>query len=83
VDDVWVLLEVRVQDDLHLDLPGREAALLKGMFLVYEFDGDDGLGCIYGYGFADGSVGALADCFADEAEGQVCGQGSDLTLCSC
>jgi hypothetical protein len=62
-----------VQHDLHLDLLGREAALLKGMFLIDEFDGDDGLGRIDGYGFADGGVCALADCFAYEAEGEVCG----------
>jgi hypothetical protein len=72
-----------VQDNLHFDLLGREATLLKGMFLVDEFDGDDGLGRIDGYGFADRSVCALADCFADEAEGEVRGQRSDLTLCSC
>jgi hypothetical protein len=64
-------------------LLGREATLLKGMFFVDEFDGNDGLGRIDGYGFANGSVCALADCLADEAEGEICGQRSDLTLYSC
>jgi hypothetical protein len=50
------------------------------MFLVDELDSDDGLGCIYGYCFADGSVCALADGLADKAEGKVGRQRSDLAL---
>lgn len=69
-----------MEDDFHLDLLGREAAMLECVVFVDELYGDDGLGRIDGRGFADGSVGALADGFADEAEGEVGGKGSDLTL---
>lgn len=78
--DVWVFLQVRVQDDLHLDHLGREPTGFEGMFFVDEFDSDDRLGCVYGYGFADGSVCALADGFAHEAEREIGWEGSDLTL---
>lgn len=50
--DVLVFAEVLVQDDLHLDLLRREAALLECMFLVDEFDRDDRFGFIVGYSFA-------------------------------
>jgi hypothetical protein len=53
------------------------------MLLVDELDCDDGLGRIDGDGFADGGVCALADGFADEAEGEVCGERSDLALHNC
>lgn len=71
VDDVRVLFEVRVEDDLHLDLLRREAALPKGMFFVDELDRDDGFWRIDRYGFADGGVCALTDGFADEPKGKV------------
>jgi len=60
-----------VQDDLHLNLLGRKAAMLESVLLVDELDSDDGLGRIYGCGFADGGICALADGFAYEAEGEV------------
>lgn len=69
-----------MEDDFHLYLFRREAALSKGMFFVDELDRDDGLRRTDRYGFADGGVCALADGFADEAEGKVRGQGGDLTL---
>lgn len=53
------------------------------MFLVDEFYCDDGFGRVGGHGFADGCVCALADGFADEAEGKVRGERSDLALCGC
>ena len=53
------------------------------MFLVDKLDRDDGFGRVDGYGFADGCVCALADGFADEAEGKVRGQRGDLTLRDC
>ena len=71
--DVLVFFEVRVEDDFHLDLLGAEAPLPEGMFLVDEFDRDDGFRRVDGYGFADGCVCALTDGFADEAERKVCG----------
>ena len=83
VYDVWVLLEMRVEDDLHLDLFRRKATLPKGMFFVNEFDRDDGFRRIDWYGFADGCVCALTDGFADETEGKVRGKRSDLALCNC
>lgn len=51
------------------------------MFLVDEFDCDDGFGRVDGDGFANGCVCALADGFADEAEGEVRGKRGDLALC--
>lgn len=53
------------------------------MFFVDEFDSDDWLVCVYGDGSADGSVCALADGFADETEGEIRGEGRDLTLYTC
>jgi hypothetical protein len=50
------------------------------MLLVDELDCDDGFGCIDGDGFADGCVCALTDSFADEAEGKIRGEGSNLAL---
>lgn len=72
-----------MQYDLHLDHLWCEPAGLKGMFFVDEFDSDDWLVCVYGDGSADGSVCALADGFADETEGEIRGEGRDLTLYTC
>jgi hypothetical protein len=51
--DILMLAEVLMQNDFHFNLLGREAALLECMFLIDELDGDDGLGSIVGYCFAD------------------------------
>jgi hypothetical protein len=66
-----------------LDLLGCEATLFKGMFFVDELYSNDRFRRIYGDGFADGSVCALADGFADKAEGKVRRKRGDLTLCRC
>ena len=50
--DILMFAEVLVQDDLHLDLLRREAALLECMFLVDELDRDDGFWLVVGYSFA-------------------------------
>jgi len=52
VYDILMFAEVLVQDDLHLDLLRREAALLECMFLVDELDRDDGFWLVVGYSFA-------------------------------
>lgn len=72
-----------MKNDLHMDLLWREAAMLESVLLVDELDGDDGLGRIYGRGFADRGICALANGFAYEAERKVRGQRRDLTLISC
>jgi hypothetical protein len=72
-----------MQDNFHLDLFRSKAALLKGMLLVDELDCDDGLGRIGGNGFANGGICALTDRFADQAEGKVCGERSNLALWYC
>lgn len=53
MDDVVVLSEMCVQDYFHLDLLRSEATGAEGMFFVYELDCDDGLGCVFGDGFAN------------------------------
>jgi hypothetical protein len=80
VYDIRMPVEVLVQSDLHIDLLRGEPAMLKGVFFVDKLDGNDRFLCIDGDGFADRGVGALTDGFADEAEGKVRGEGSDLTL---
>jgi hypothetical protein len=72
-----------VQDNFHLDLLGREAAMLECVLLVDELYGDDGLGRVDGCGFADGSVCALADGLADKSEGEIRGERRDLALLGC
>lgn len=57
-----------VQDNLHLYLLRREAALFECMILVDEFDGDNGFGSVVRDGFADGGICPLSDGFADESE---------------
>jgi hypothetical protein len=51
--DVGVVLQAFVQRDFQLDLSGLQTADLEGMLFVYEFDRDDGTGCVWGNGFAD------------------------------
>lgn len=77
---VGVFLEMGVKDDLHLDLLRSEATMLERMLLIDELDGDDGLRCVCGCSFSDGCVCALPNGFADEAEGKVRREWSDLAL---
>lgn len=42
-----------MQREFEVKLLFAESAGAEGVFFVYEFDGDDGTGCISWYGFAD------------------------------
>ena len=69
-----------VQRDFYQELFGAQAAGAEGVFFVDELHGDYWAGGVEGCCFPDGGVGAAADGFAYQAEGEVGWKGGDLGL---